>query len=353
MTEVLAVDPLRPAAGAIARAASIIAAGGTVAFPTETVYGLGANGLDPDAVARVFRAKGRPQDNPVILHVADADGLKPLVEDVALPLALELAGRFWPGPLTLVLRRSPIVPAVVSAGLPTVGVRVPAHPVALALIAASGTPIAAPSANLSGRPSPTVPEHVLADLTGRIDALLSAGATGIGVESTVLDLTGPVPTVLRPGGATLEDLAAALGRVEFHPAAAGRVEPDAPLPSPGLRHVHYAPRARMVLVEGADATAIRQAALVLARGAQAQGARVGVLARPGLEWGLPGCLVQPAGARDAIGAVAAGMYAALRELDAAGPDIIIAEAYPEAGLGWAVMNRLRRAAGEISHAAAP
>jgi L-threonylcarbamoyladenylate synthase len=244
MAPICPVDARDPDPRLIAEAAAIIRAGGLVAFPTETVYGLGADGLNPAAVARIFEAKERPSTDPLILHIAEPETLLQLVRE-APPVALELARRFWPGPLTLVLPKQPGVPDIVTAGLATVAVRMPAHPVALALIRAARTPIAAPSANRFGRTSPTTARHVQDDLGDRIDLILDAGPTPIGVESTVLDLTRPVPTILRPGGLPREALEGLLGPVAVQTHLA-----EGPMPSPGLLPKHYAPRAPMILVIG-------------------------------------------------------------------------------------------------------
>ncbi|MFN3928329.1 MAG: L-threonylcarbamoyladenylate synthase, partial [Thermoflexus sp.] len=244
MTEVVTVDPQHPDPEAIARAAEILRAGGLVAFPTETVYGLGADGLNPLALTRLFEAKGRPATDPVILHIADLEALPRLAREIP-SAAWTLARRFWPGPLTMVLPKQAIVPDLVTAGLPTVAIRMPAHPVALALIRAAGTPIAAPSANRFGHTSPTTAQHVLEDLGSRIELILDAGPTPIGVESTVIDLTQPVPTILRPGGLPREALEAVVGPVAvFDRSVAG------PAPAPGMLPKHYAPRAEMVVLIG-------------------------------------------------------------------------------------------------------
>ena len=330
MTTVLRLTPDRPEPDLIADAAACLRRGGLVAFPTETVYGLGVAALDVAAVRRLFAAKGRPADDPLIVHIASPDALAPLV--AARPPALAvLAARFWPGPLTLVLRRSPLVPDEVTAGLDTVAVRVPAHPVAHALLAAAGIPVAAPSANLFSRPSPTQAAHVLEDLDGRIDLVLDGGPTQVGVESTVLDLSGDVPEVLRPGAVTLEMLRPLLPDVRLRVA----VVAHGPQRSPGLLTKHYSPRATLTLYEGpADRVLarIRQDADL----AQAAGRRIGLL--------LP----------DADAAVtAARLYAALREFDAAGVEEIFASLPPATdGLSQAVADRLRRAAaGRVVHCA--
>jgi L-threonylcarbamoyladenylate synthase len=323
-TQVLEATP-----EALTHAAEVIRAGGLVAFPTETVYGLGADALSAAAVARIFEAKERPRGNPLIVHVADATAL----DEVAVRVtdrAREVVASFWPGPLTLVLDRAAAVPLITTGGLDTVAVRVPAHPVAQGLIRAAGRPLAAPSANRSGRPSPTRAPHVLEDLGGRIELILDGGSTSVGLESTVLDMTTEPPTLLRPGGVTLEQLEAHLGRVRLATGddeAAGR--------SPGLRFRHYAPRAKVVLIEaGAGEEAVaswldggKSVALMAQRS-------VG-LDRPGLRVRLMPVDLE---------AYARELFEALRDLDATGVDAIFVEGIAEVGLGRAIMDRLRRAA---------
>jgi len=248
VTEVLRVDAETPDPAVVEHAASVLRAGGTVAFPTETVYGVGATALDASAVRRVFEAKGRPPEDPLIVHLAAEDGVHLVARDV-LAIAHTLVRRFWPGPLTLVLLRRPEVPAEVTAGLDTVAVRMPAHHVALAMIEAARAPVAAPSANRFGRASPTTAQHVLDDLEGRIDLVLDAGPTSVGLESTVLDLTREVPTILRPGGVAREEIERVVGMVEVSGSTAG------PAPSPGMLESHYAVAPELVVVECPDARA--------------------------------------------------------------------------------------------------
>ncbi len=339
-TEVLRVNPKEPEPEKIARAAEVIKGGGLVAFPTETVYGLGANALDEKAVARIFAAKERPADDPIIVHIASLEDLPRVVSEIP-PVALKLAHLFWPGPLTLVLPKTPSVPSLVTAGLPTVGVRMPAHPVALALIRASGCPIAAPSANLFGRPSPTHPSHVLEDLAGRIELVLDAGPTPIGVESTVLDLTRPVPTILRPGGLSREALEGVLGKVEL------AAEPVAgPKPSPGLMEKHYAPRASLYLVIGEDGAVrdfLREKALEAAALGVKRGFIIAEEDRQSLS-DLP-VAIQILGSLKEPETVARRLFASLRILDAVGVEEIYARDFGRKGLALAVHNRLLRAAG--------
>jgi L-threonylcarbamoyladenylate synthase len=339
VTRVLRVDPTQPEEGAIAAAADVLRGGGLVAFPTETVYGLGAHALDAAAVARIFEAKERPSTDPLIVHVASVDDLHRLTADLP-PVAETLARRFWPGPLTLIVRRSSVVPDIVTAGLDTVAVRVPAHPVARALLRASGLPIAAPSANLFSRPSPTRAAHVLADLDGRIDLVLDGGATTVGIESTVLDLTGADPIVLRPGAVTEEMLRDLLPGVRGRDARA--VEAGAAMRSPGLLPVHYAPRAPLTLYEG-EPRAVIARLTADARHARERGERVGILAAD--EDRLDAADVVRVGSAADLDTVAARLYAALRELDARGVDRILARGFEHrGGLGTALQDRLRRAA---------
>ncbi len=375
-TGYLRVNPVNPDPEAITAAAAVIRSGGTVAFPTETVYGLGANGLDPAAVEGIFVAKGRPRRNPLILHVASTEQARRLV--TAWPAVAELlAARFWPGPLTLILPRAPVAPDVVTAGLPGVALRMPSHPVALALIDRSGVPIAAPSANLSGRPSPTLAAHVLADLDGKIDLVLDGGPTDVGVESTILDLTGEQPVLLRPGGVTREDLEQVLGKVLVHDTAmpgkvsviadhepAGHDDPQGPAavvgassgvaaaPCPGTLFRHYAPRAEALVVTGDSreqeakvrhylaAHPDRMVALL----ATAENAPVYQQMRRGA-----GTIhVEVLGSRNCPEEVASHIFNALRRCDQAGAQVILMEAIPLSGMGLAVMNRLYRAAANSS-----
>ena len=314
----------------VRRGAEVIRAGGLVAFPTETVYGLGADALSDSAVARIFEAKERPRGNPLIVHLAGVAALESVAARVP-SRARDASARFWPGPLTLVLPRAGPVPLITTGGLETVAVRVPAHPVALALIEGSGRPIAAPSANRSGRPSPTRAEHVREDLDGRIELILDGGPTPVGVESTVLDMTTEPPMLLRPGGVTIEQLRGCLGEVAVlqgdDEEAAGR--------SPGLRFRHYAPRAQVIVVE--RGTGERAVAPWLAAGRP-----VALMAQRPIVLGGPGLLVRTM--PEDLDAYARDLYAVLRELDSTGVEGIFVEAVPRNGLGLTIMDRLGRAA---------
>ncbi len=327
----------------IARAAEILQNGGLVAFPTETVYGLGANALDADAVARIFVAKGRPSHDPLIVHLSGLDQLSRVARAVS-PVAHALAAAFWPGPLTLVLPKQPAVPSLVTSGLDTVAARVPDHPVAQALLAAAGVPIAAPSANRFGHTSPTTAQHVWHDLHGRIDLILDGGPTPLGVESTVLDASVSPARILRPGGVTAEMLEAVIG-----PVVVLRREfvGDQGLPSPGLLETHYAPRADLIFFLGPEAAEALAAEL---SSAGAAGRHVGVLAMDAEVDDLPqaGAVVYPLGAD--LSSVARHLYAGMRWLDAQGVDVILCRDFGGGGLGLAIRDRLTRAAARLVNA---
>jgi L-threonylcarbamoyladenylate synthase len=337
------VDPERPQIDAIRIAADVIRKGGLVAFPTETVYGLGANALDSNAVASIFRAKERPSDNPVIVHIAKRKDMRRLAKTVPHK-AEKLAARFWPGPLTLILKRLSLIPDATVAGLDTVGIRIPSNKIALALIRESGVPIAAPSANRAGKPSPTTAQHVIDDLAGRIDVVLDGGPTRVGVESTVIDMTKRIPQILRPGGTPFEELKAALGEVILHPAALSEKQvATLRARAPGMKHSHYAPKAEMIVVEG-DLDKIVNRARELAALSMADGKKVGILATDESISNYDGDVLKSLGSRSNMEEVARNLFRLLREFDEEKVDVIIAEGVPPRGLGLAVMNRLRRAA---------
>jgi L-threonylcarbamoyladenylate synthase len=332
----LAADP------ALRAAAEILRAGGLVAFPTETVYGLGANALDAAAVEKIFAAKQRPHWDPIIVHVAGTEAAHALTSSWP-DRAEKLAQAFWPGPLTILLPRSTAIPDVVTAGRAKVGVRLPSHPVAQALIAAAGVPVAAPSANRFGHTSPTTAEHVLADLDGRIDAVLDAGACDVGVESTVIDPTLAPPIIYRPGGVTAEQIRRLLGDVVIaeRPLANERGSQVEPAPegldSPGLGIRHYAPRARLLLVESE-----RELQEVVER--EGRQRRVGVLLPQ--EWAPPAgaAIVLPWGRWDDPESLARELYRQMRALDEGGVEVIVCPLPQEQGLGLALRDRLRKAA---------
>ncbi len=320
----------------------ILREGGLVAFPTETVYGLGGNALDADASRKIYEAKGRPSDNPLIVHICEISALEKITESVP-ETARRLADAFWPGPMTLIFRKSDAVPDSTTGGLDTVAVRFPDHPAALALIRAAGGYVAAPSANTSGRPSPTQASHVWEDLQGKIDMIIDGGEVGIGIESTIVDLTEETPVILRPGYITREMLEKTIGHVEMDRSLISddsAVRPRAP----GMKYRHYAPQAPLLIVEG-DETAVRERIRALVREAAAQGKRAGVIATDESADCYGEGIVRSAGTRADEATVAAHLYAILREFDSLGVDVIYSEAFDTAGIGQAVMNRLMKAAG--------
>lgn len=320
----------------ILAAAHIIRNGGLVGMPTETVYGLAANALDATAVVKIFEAKGRPQDNPLIVHISEFEQLGPLVRRVPDSVR-KLAGAFWPGPLTIVMEKSERIPDVVSAGMPTVAIRFPSHPIARELITAAGVPIAAPSANRSGFPSTTTAEHVLRDMDGKIEAVLDGGPCGVGVESTIVAPTFDPPRLLRPGGITLEQLRAVLGRVEVDPAVMNPLPAGAHPLSPGMKYKHYSPKANVVILSG---------------GERSYADYVNSHAKPGVaalcydgEDRLLGVPSVCYGAESDAGAQARELFDALRRLDDLGAKTVYARCPDPEGVGLAVYNRLMRAAG--------
>ena len=321
----------------IEAAAALLREGGLVGIPTETVYGLGANGLDPAAVRRIFEAKGRPQDNPLIIHIPDPSWLERYCRDVPAA-ARRLAERFWPGPLTMILPRRALVPDEVTCGLETVGVRCPDHPVTLAIIRAAGVPVAAPSGNRSGRPSPTCARHMLEDMDGRIQAVVDGGPCGVGVESTIVDLTLPVPRLLRPGGLPLEALEAVLGRVDVDRAVTAPLSPGEKPRAPGMKYRHYAPRAPVTVVTG---EARRTAGYIRRH----LGEHTGVICFEEYRDQFPGCVVRSMGSSRDQGEQARRVFDALRFFDGTGVEAIFAQCPGEGGLGLAVANRLKKAAG--------
>lgn len=317
-------------------AAEIIRVGGVVAIPTETVYGLAANALNGAAVSKIFKAKGRPQDNPLIVHISSFDEITPLVREVP-PSAGKLAEAFWPGPLTIVLPKTGIIPQEVSAGLDTVAVRMPSHPVARAVIKAAGVPLAAPSANASGSPSPTTARHVLDDLDGLIDAVVDGGECSVGVESTVISLVHKTPRLLRPGGITPEQLEAVLGKIEVDDAVFSALGRDEIPSSPGMKYKHYSPKANVIILKGGLEDF---AAYVKANATQGTVA----LCYEGEQAQMPVKAIA-FGSIDNPGEQANKLFGALRAIDSM-PDVktVYARCPASQGLGLAVYNRLLRAA---------
>lgn len=317
-------------------AAEILRRGGLVALPTETVYGLGANGLDEAAVAKIFLAKGRPQDNPLILHVASPDQMDALCHDVP-PAAYALADAFWPGPLTMVLPARDLIPRATTAGLSTVALRCPDNAITREIIRLSGVPIAAPSANLSGKPSTTTAAHVLADHAGRIDAVVDGGPCRVGVESTIVDLTEPRPRLLRPGGVTPEQLLEVLGDLVVDKAVTAQIDRDAVVKAPGMKYRHYAPQAPVTIVAGA-----RERAAAYIRRRFVSGDRV-LCFREELPL-YEGCAPLAYGSEADASTLSAGLFSALRELDDPQVRRIYARCPVGGGIAYAVQNRLKKAA---------
>jgi len=338
-TKVWRVDPKSPDPEAINEAAEIIRKGGLIAFPTETVYGLGANALDETAVRKIFAAKERPAWDPLIVHICNLAMLEQLVEDAPEKFT-ELASRFMPGPLTVVMRKKAIVPDAVTAGLPTVAVRMPNHPVALALIEAAGVPIAAPSANKFGRPSPTTAEHVLHDLAGRIDGILDAGPTQVGVESTVVDLTKTPPVILRPGGVSKERLEEVLGEVIVASRPPSDVE--AGLPSPGMMPRHYAPSVPVILADGNPSELLQVIERLKSQGYEPN--QIGILMPEGWLTGEEGLVIFRWGRWSNWEEMAQRLFEGLRWLERQGVSVIVAPLPPPIGLGLAIRDRLTKAA---------
>lgn len=360
-------------------AARILRQGGLVAFPTETVYGLGGNALDAQASKKIYAAKGRPSDNPLIAHVSCTAEVTPLVRDIP-EAGRKLMEAFWPGPLTIIFPKSDIVPYETTGHLDTVAIRMPLDPVANRLIALAGVPVAAPSANTSGRPSPTTADHVWQDMNGRIDMVIDGGPVGIGLESTIVDVSGPVPTILRPGAITMEMLQEVLGEVAVDPAILGPMASGARPKAPGMKYKHYAPKADLTLVEPGQpasvparsaapaatnpvpaapavspgiaaplspATLTRMTTRVrqLAEEKLAEGLKVGIICTDESKSSYPAGLVRSIGSRNSQESVAHNLYAVLREFDDLGVDCIFSESFSEDHLGQAIMNRLSKAAG--------
>lgn len=321
----------------IKTAAEILRNGGLVAIPTETVYGLAANALDPVAVEKIFQAKGRPQDNPLIVHIPDISWLEKYAEDIP-EQAYRLAEAYWPGPMTIVLKKKSIIPSVVAAGLDTVGIRFPSNPIAREIIRAAGVPLAAPSANLSGKPSPTEALHVYNDLNGKIDAVVDGGPCGVGVESTVITLCDGTPRILRPGGITPEQMRKVIGRVDIDEAVTKKLKSGVKVASPGMKYKHYAPKAKVIIVDG-DFSHFMD----YVKNKKEENKRNAVLCFEGEERKIP----MPAviyGREGDADSQARGLFAALRKLDSIGAELAFAREPEKQGVGLAVYNRLLRAA---------
>jgi L-threonylcarbamoyladenylate synthase len=339
-TDIIKINEKRPNHVIISKATKLICNGEIVAFPTETVYGLGANGLDPSAVSKIFEIKGRPSDNPLIIHIADMKTLRTLVSQIP-PRANRIIKKFWPGPVTLVLKKSNIVPKITTGGLSTVAVRMPRNNVALALIRKSGLPIAAPSANISGRPSPTTATHVKDDLDGKIKLILDGGSTKIGIESTVIDMTQPTPIILRPGGISKESIENEIGKVLLHNSLIGIDRKKLNNhKSPGMKYRHYSPKAHIMLVEGPENDA-KSKIIQLTQKLEAEGKKVSIMtASKSLK--VNSEKIQYMGR--SLETISKNLFANLRQADKNNIDVIIVQGIEYNKIGFAIMNRLKMAA---------
>ena len=338
------VDLRQPEAMEIIQtAAKILQEGGLVAFPTETVYGLGGNGLDGTACEKIYIAKGRPSDNPLILHISEFEELQPIVREIS-PAAKALMDAFWPGPLTMVFPKSDIVPEKATGGLDTVAVRFPNHPVARAIIKAAGLPIAAPSANSSGKPSPTRASHVEFDLNGKIDMIVDGGAAEWGLESTIVDVSGEVPMILRPGAVTKEMMEEVVGTVEIDPAILQKPAADLKPKAPGMKYTHYSPKAEVILVKG-ETTAVVDEINRLAAEDMAHGLKTGVMATEETKDLYKADIILSLGSRERPEEIGANLFKYLRKFDFLGAERVYSEVFSEEGEGMAIMNRLNKAAG--------
>lgn len=345
MKTILAKVDLRQSESAevIRTAAKILQEGGLVAFPTETVYGLGGNGLDGAACEKIYIAKGRPSDNPLILHISEFEELNAIVREIS-PAAQKLMDAFWPGPLTMVFPKADIVPLKATGGLDTVAVRFPSHPVARAIIKAAGLPIAAPSANSSGKPSPTRASHVEFDLNGKIDMIVDGGAAEWGLESTIVDVSGDVPMILRPGAVTKEMMEEVVGRVEIDPAILTKPAADLKPKAPGMKYTHYSPKAEVVLVKG-ERQAVADEINRLVALDMSNGKKTGVMATEETKDLYHADIILSLGSRDRPEQIGANLFKLLRKFDFLGAEKVYSEVFSEEGEGMAIMNRLNKAAG--------
>ena len=326
----------------VKKAAEIIKRGGLVAFPTETVYGLGANGLDENAVPKIYEAKGRPSDNPLILHISKLDEIEDIVKEIPKS-ALILAEEFWPGPLTMVFKKSERIPYRTTGGLESVAIRMPSNKIARELIKTAGVPIAAPSANSSGRPSPTKASHVVYDLDGKIDMVIDGGEVDIGIESTIVDVTGEVPVILRPGFITEEMLSEAIGRVEIDEVVKS-LSPDKDLKpkAPGMKYRHYAPRGKMAIYKGSHSKVVERINEEISK---LEGKKTGVLATDETKSYYKADIIISLGSREDGESIAHNLFDALRKFDDEDVEFIYSEGFDENKLGFAIMNRLHKSAG--------
>ena len=326
----------------IREAAQVIKNGGTVAFPTETVYGLGANALDEEAVKKIFIAKGRPQDNPLIIHVGDFN-IKPYVKEIPT-VARKIMDRYWPGPITLIFEKSDIVPDVTSAKLATVGIRMPSNNIARELILASKTPIAAPSANISGRPSPTNVDSCIEDLSGKVDYILGGNISEVGLESTIVDCTVEPICILRPGAVTIEMLREVDANIYIDPAILSKPENDFKPKAPGMKYRHYAPKAPVKIVKGDIKKTIAKINEMVLNNIE-QEKTVGIIATDETKESYKNGIVVSLGSRENLEEIAQNLFKVLRSFDSMDIDVILCEAFQEQGVGTAIMNRLKKSAG--------
>lgn len=342
-TTVLKIDSENFKCENLYEACSILQNGGLVAFPTETVYGLGGDALSPEASSKIYAAKGRPSDNPLIVHIADIESLYKVADNVP-EKGLKLAKAFWPGPLTLIFKKKDIVPFSTTGGLDTVAVRMPEHDVARELIRQSGVLVAAPSANTSGRPSPTKAEHVMEDLNGRIDMIIDGGSVGIGIESTIVDVSADIPVILRPGYITKDMLEKVVGEVAVDPAIESRVmKKDIVAKAPGMKYRHYAPKGQLSIVEG-DMAAVVSKINQLVYEKSSAGYKAAVIATDETKDKYKCDIIKIIGSRSCEGSIAAGLYDILREMDKINAEYIYTESFEDDGLGRAIMNRMLKAA---------
>lgn len=341
-TQIVTVDENKIDMAVISRAGDILMAGGLVAFPTETVYGLGGDALNGNSSAKIYAAKGRPSDNPLIVHIADMDALSLLVKEIPKEAYL-LAEKYWPGPLTMIFHKSDVVPYATTGGLDTVAVRMPSHKTAQALIRAAGGYVAAPSANRSGRPSPTVAEYVIEDLNGYVDMIIDGGTVNIGLESTIIDLTGDIPMILRPGYITEEMLAEVIGSVDTDKTILEEASGQAPK-APGMKYRHYAPKGSLIIVEG-DRDKVISYINEQTEKLRMQGVRTGIIATDETKEAYRGDVIKSVGSRSDEETIARRLFRILREFDDEGVQSMFSEAFYSQGIGQAIMNRLLKAAG--------
>jgi L-threonylcarbamoyladenylate synthase len=342
-TKIFHVDEKNIDQSIIEEAGAVIRGGGLVAFPTETVYGLGANALDADAVKKIFEAKGRPQDNPLIVHISDFDELQALVTEIP-DIARKLMAKFWPGPMTIIFRKAGIIPYETSAGLESVGIRMPSNSIARALIKAAGVPIAAPSANISGRPSPTEVDSCIEDLYGKVDMILGGEKCEVGVESSVIDVTAYPPCILRPGGITPEMFRTVDENIYIDPAILKKPDADFKPKAPGMKYRHYAPKAPVRIVKGEPEKVI---ALIneMVQNYIDEGKKVGIIATDETKDSYKNGIVVSLGSRKDMDKITQNLFETLRAFDDKDVSLIFSEAFEEKGKGIAVMNRLIKAAG--------